>query len=132
MMILTLCHLSAIGADALAASSKTERAVWSTKAKVASDARSAFLDGVTKFADEELFAIRTSQPLGDGVVFLVQMWREDVKIIIVNSFDDPAQFTCAFYQVGTEPVPDEVIEALAKRLKGDLGSVPGVVFKDKI
>ena len=131
-MILTLWHLSAIGTEALAASSKTQRAVWSTKAEVASDARSAFLGEVAKFADKELFAIRTSQPRGDGVHFLVQMWREDVKIIILNPFDDPTQFTCAFYQVGTEPVPDEVIEVLAERLKGDLSLVPGVDFKDKI
>jgi hypothetical protein len=50
MTILTLCHLSAIGAEALAATSKTERAIWSTKAIVVSAARSAFLGEVTKFA----------------------------------------------------------------------------------
>ena len=92
---------------------------------------SAFLGEVTKFADKEMFAIRISEPRGDGVHFLVQMWREDVKIIILNPFDDPAQFSCAFYLTGTEPVPDEVIEALAKHLKGDLSLVSGVVFKDK-
>jgi hypothetical protein len=131
MTILALCHLSAIGTETLAASSKTERAIWSTKAIVDSAARSAFLGEVTKFADKEMFAIRISEPRGDGVHFLVQMWREDVKIIILNPFDDPAQFSCAFYLTGTEPVPDEVIEALAKHLKGDLSLVPGVVFKDK-
>jgi hypothetical protein len=131
MTILTLCHLSAIGAEALAATSKTERAIWSTKALVVSAARNAFLGEVTKFANKEMFAIRTSEPRGDGVHFLVQMWREDVKIIILNPFDDPTQFSCAFYLTGTEPVPDQVIEALANHLTGDLSLVPGVVFKDK-
>lgn len=131
MVIFALCPLSAIGTEATAASSKTERAIWSTKAIVDSGARSAFLDKVTKFADTEAFAIRTSQPRGDGVHFLVQMWREDVNIVILNPFDDPTQFDCAFYQTGTQPVPDEVVDALAKHLREELGLVPGVVFKEK-
>jgi hypothetical protein len=109
--------------------SKPERAIWSITAIVDGNARSAFLGEVAKFADKEAFAIRTSQPRQDGEHFLVQMWREDVNIIILNPFDDPTRFSCAFYQTGTQPVPNAVVNALAKHLREELGSIPGVVFK---
>jgi hypothetical protein len=115
---------------AAAENSKTERAIWSGKATVDPVARSAFISEVAKFADKEAFAIRTSQPRGDGVHFLVQMFREDVKILVLNPFDDPAQFDCFFYPTGPQPVPDEVVDALARDFREELGSLLGVVFKE--
>ena len=129
LTIFVFWQLSAIGTQATAESSKTERALWSAKAIVDPDARSAFLGEVAKFADKAAFAIRTSQPRGDGVHFLIQMWREDVNILVLNPFDDPTQFDCFFYQTGTQPVPDKVVDGWAKDLRGELGSIPGVVFK---
>jgi hypothetical protein len=116
---------------AMAAPSKSERAIWSIIAIVDGDARDAFLGEVTKFAEKEAFAIRTSQPRQDGEHFLVQLWRQDVKIIILNPFDDPTEFSCFFYQTGTEPVPGEVVDELAKHLRGELGLISGVSFKEK-
>ena len=123
-MIAALCYLAVAGAEALAASYKTERPIWSAKA-----ARSAFLAEVAKFADKEMFAIRIGEPRGDGEHFIVDMSREEVDIIILNPFNDPTPFRCAFYETGALPVASGVIEALASRLKEELGSVPGVVFK---
>lgn len=127
MVIFASCELIGIGTVAF---SKPERAIWSTMALVDGNARNAFLSAVTKFADKEAFAIRTSQPRDDGTHFLVQMWRDDVNIVILNPLDDPTQFNCFFYQTGALPVPDVIVDDLAKHLRGQLGLIPGVVFKD--
>jgi hypothetical protein len=70
LIIFALGQLAAQGTGAMAASSKSQRAIWSIIAMVDGDARSTFLGGVAKLADEEAFAIRTSQPRQDGVNFL--------------------------------------------------------------
>jgi hypothetical protein len=76
MVIFASCELVGTGTVAF---SKTERAIWSTMALVDGNARNAFLSAVTKFADKEAFAIRTSQPRDDGTHFLVQMWIEKAR-----------------------------------------------------
>jgi hypothetical protein len=131
MLIVTLCYLVVAGTEAFAAPYKTESPIWSAKATVASAARNVFLAEVAKFADEERFAIRIAEPRSDREHFVVDMWREDVDIIILNPFDDPTQFRCAFYQAGALPVPNDVILRLADHLKRIATEVAGVLIQEK-
>jgi len=64
------------------------------------------------FADKHAFSIRIAptDPTGDN--FLVQMWREDIKVIGVES-GDPGRFGIAFYNTYEErPVPLRVFDEL--------------------
>jgi hypothetical protein len=109
-----------------------QRARWSIIAIVDEGARGAFLGEMTKFAEKEAFAIRTSQPRQDGKHFLVQLWREDLNMLILNPFDDPTEFNCAIYQTGTEAVPDTGVDELAKHFREEFGQIPGVTFKEDV
>ncbi|MBR1148833.1 hypothetical protein [Bradyrhizobium sp. AUGA SZCCT0431] len=128
-IVFALCHLSAKEMEAFA---KTERAIWSIVMIVDEDARNAFLGELPKFANKEAFAIRISQLHQNKKQFFIHMRREDVNIDILNSFDDdPSRFDCFFYQTGIQPVPDAVVNALAKHLRTELSLIPGVVFEEK-
>jgi hypothetical protein len=52
LVVFACCQLSAKGMGAMAAPSKSERAIWSIIAIVDGDARDAFLVEVTKFAEQ--------------------------------------------------------------------------------
>jgi hypothetical protein len=62
-----------------------------------------------KFSDKQGFAIRIAPTTPSGKDFIVEMWREDVKIIGLNSFE-PGIFNFGFFDTdGTYPYPLPVI-----------------------
>jgi hypothetical protein len=125
-MTLLICCFSGGGGDAMAVSVRTERAIWSARIMVPPEARHEFMGQVEKFAQREVFVVRKGQPRGDNVHFLIEMEREDIRMTVLNPFNDPAEFDCFIYQAGSEPVPPHVIEALSNKFIGDVGLVSGV------
>ena len=78
-----------------------------------------------RYAEQHAFAMRIGQsdPSGDDV--LIQMWREDVKLIGVNPFE-PGEYRVSFYLTGGGTVPDAVLDSLVNSLGRELASVPSL------
>jgi hypothetical protein len=90
------------------------------------------LEQLKKFAEENGFAIRVGHTTPDGKRVLVQMWREDIKIIAVNPFDTGA-FRVSFYQTcacSQQMVPNSV-GALFDKLKSAVSAIPGITVSDQ-
>jgi hypothetical protein len=80
------------------------------------------------FAAKHAFAIRISQTDPTGEHFLVQMWREDVRLIGEDSLD-PGLFDMGFYNTYEErPVPVSVIDYLVDELRGFIEEIPDTTF----
>jgi hypothetical protein len=108
------------------------RAVQVTISKVALDQ---YTSQIRKFADTYSFAIRVSHSSPSPEDILVQMWREDVKIIGVNASDPGARevtFDIALYRscdcVG--PIQKASIDQLIHGLQQTVGQVHGAVFSE--
>ena len=53
--------------------------------KIELDQQEMLFDKLRSLADDEGFAIRIAPTTPSGIDFIVAMWREDVKIIALNS-----------------------------------------------
>lgn len=85
-------------------------------------------DQLRKFADQHAFTIQISQTDPTGENFLVQMWREDIKFIAVDS-GDPRLFKIGFYNASEEhPVDIEVVDELIIDLKEYIEEIPNSTF----
>jgi hypothetical protein len=88
-------------------------------------------DQLRKFADKHAFAIRIARTDPSGENFLVQMWREDIKVIAVDS-GDPGLFKIGFYNTYEErPVPTRVFDELIDDLRGFIAEIPNTTFTVK-
>jgi hypothetical protein len=84
-------------------------------------------DQFRKFAEKNAFAIRIAPTDPTGESFLVQMWRQDIKITGLDG--DPGQFGVAFYTTYEEqPVPLRVFDELIIDLKGFVEEIPNITF----
>jgi hypothetical protein len=84
--------------------------------------RDRFLAAIRKYADEQAFAIRIAPSDPSGEHLLIQLWREDVKIIGVNPFK-PEEFRISFYRNCGEPLPEAQVSALAESLRLALAKI---------
>ncbi|NJN80361.1 MAG: hypothetical protein HC797_07765 [Anaerolineales bacterium] len=83
---------------------------------------------LNKFADKHAFAIRIRPTAAPDDRFLVQMWREDIKIIGLDS-KDPGLFEIGFYNTYNErPIPIQVFDELIIDLKVFISEIDGVVI----
>jgi hypothetical protein len=84
-----------------------------------------------RFADKHAFSIRIAPTDPTGENFLVQMWREDIKVIGVDS-GDPGLFGIAFYNTYEErPVPSRVFDELVVDLREFIAEIPNTTFTVK-
>jgi hypothetical protein len=130
VLLLAFYQSSPMDMRAWAALLKVESAIRSIVAIVDVGARATFLAELRKFAETEGFSLRAGQVDQFGTHFIVEISRKDIHITIINPFPDPREVRFIFYQTGTQPVPDAVVDALAGHLRGELGSIQGVVFKE--
>lgn len=101
------------------------RKVWVTLAQNQHDQ---FFEQLRKFADKHAFEILISQTDPSGENFLVEMWREDIEVIGVDS-GDPGLFKISFFNTSEErPVSSEVIDQLIVDLKGFIEEIPNTTF----
>lgn len=83
------------------------------------------------FAGKHAFAIRISQTDPSGEDFLVQMWRQDIRIIGSDS-GDPGLFGIGFYNTYEErPVPSRVFDELITDLEEFIAEIPNTTFTVK-
>lgn len=96
------------------------------------DARDRLFDRLKEFSDRQAFAIRIapSDPIGES--FLIQMWREDIKVIGVNTIE-PTSFDLGFFDTCPASVPlrTDLFDLLVNDFKNFMSDVPGVTLQAK-
>jgi hypothetical protein len=88
-------------------------------------ARDSFFEALRQFAERNAFAVRIAPNSPTAKSSLIQLWREDLKVIGVNPFV-PEEFRISFYDNCSHPLPAERLDALADELRESLNRVKGV------
>lgn len=119
--IIIFCLLAIVGVGAIAMASKTnsdaEIPVRKAVIKIQEDQFDLLFDQVRAFADKYGFAVRIAPTAPTGKDFIVELWREDFKILAANPFDNGTFRVSIFNILGREVEEshiDDVVEALKK------------------
>jgi hypothetical protein len=129
--VILLASIGIVSVDAIAAQSDGEMPIRSITITVREDSRDRFFDQLRKFADAHAFAIRIAPTTPDTKHFLLQMWREDIKVVGANPFDPPEAFAISFYKNGKHPVEPAAVNLVITDLKGAVSQMPGVTFSER-
>lgn len=116
--------------SAMPAKSAPERPIRSVYLAIAEGAQHEFVEQLKRFADANAFAMRLGETHPQGDHILVQMWREDIKVIVVNPFD-PREFRVSFYENSAEPVVAESLSSLVDNFRSLVGLVRGATFLER-
>jgi hypothetical protein len=92
--------------------------------------QSQFFEQLKKFASKHAFAIRIARTRPDVPHYLIQMWREDIKIVGANPFHGVG-FSVSFFQNDDHQIDAKRLDRMVADLKKTLGSVHGVTIVDK-
>jgi hypothetical protein len=119
-----------IGVVAITAFAATERSVAKDQlplrgieVRIQQDGREALFDELGLFADRFAFAMRIGRVRPDKPSFLIQMWREDVKLIGTNASENI--YKIFFYENGDSPIPGGVLDYMADDLQKALENLDG-------
>lgn len=121
--------LTLIWGNAIAANPAPELPVRALVVTMAKGGLQNLLEQLRQFSDENAFAIRTSQSSPDPEHILVQMWREDIKGVGVNTSETGAadiSYSVAFYRNCNDAVPEWAFDAVVTRLRRVLIRTEGV------
>lgn len=92
--------------------------------------REQLFEQLNKFADKYLFRIRISSIAGPDDDFLVQMWRNDIEIIGLDS-QDPRLFEIGFYNTSEEYLTSShSVDSLVLSLKRLIEEIPNITFTE--
>jgi len=81
-----------------------------------------------KFADNWAYAIRIASANPSGDRFLIQMWREDIKVIATYP-SDPGSLDIWFYYTNPSiPVPGRYFDEEINDLKDFISEIPNSTF----
>lgn len=124
-----LIILAGVGAILLQSSArpKPEIPIVMVKIVINEGQREAFFEKINQFSERNAFAIRIGPPLPGQHDYLIQLWREDVKVIGTNPFD-PDVFQIGFYKNGPYDVPQEVLDYFLSDLEKTVNELPSVKF----
>ena len=129
-VICVLIGLAASQVDVMAARIAPENPLRSVRITIGESSQDEFFERLRDFADDNAFAMIVRVVRPDGKHFLVQMWRNDIKVIGVNPFE-PGEFRVGFYQNGPVPPPQFSIDYLIDSLRGAVAKIEGATFSEK-
>jgi hypothetical protein len=129
-LILLSFWLGMVWVNTMAATTTPENPIQSVLVTIGDNAQEDLLGQLKKFADANAFAIRVGHTRPDGKHILVQMWREDIKVIVVNP-SEAGTFRISFYQNSAEPVMATSIDTLMTDLRNDIAEIKGVRFSER-
>ena len=89
----------------------------------------AFLDQLRKFADANAFAVRIAQTSPDQTHVLVQLWREDIKGIGVNTSDTNTvgiAYSIFLYRNCNDAVPASAFAVVVAQLHDTFSQTEGI------
>lgn len=92
--------------------------------------RDRFFDQLRKFSDKHAFAIRIAPTTPEDKNFISQMWREDIKLVMVNPFEE-GKYRIYFYKNSVNGVQEDILNLLVLELKAFLTETPGVIVTDR-
>jgi hypothetical protein len=91
-----------------------------------------FFTQLQQFSTEEGFAIRISPTTPNEDSFIIEMWREDIKIIALNSFE-AERFNIAFFDTDglyPYPLPNWALDTLVNSFKVSINKIQGIQIID--
>jgi len=94
-----------------------------------------FVSQTKKFAEDNAFAIRVAHSSPNPNDILLQLWREDVKLIgvnIANTDSTNLAFEIGFYRNGDKLISGDSITQLVVDFKKTVGQVQSATFPDEI
>ena len=131
---LTLCLLLTIVCGSLTASDRPrELPVRVVKVTMVADALPAVLKQLGRFADENAFAFRAGQSSPDETHILVQLWRDDIKGVGVNTSDPKTAditYSIFLYRNCNDAVPESAFDDVGGRLRDMLSTIEGMISVD--
>lgn len=131
---LIFCLLSIIGVGSLAMASKTdsdaEIPVRKAVIKIQEDQFDLFFDQVRAFADRHGFAVRIAPTAPTGKDFIVELWREDFKILAANPFDK-GTFRVSIFNILGREIEESHIDGVVEALKQYTLKVEGAEFTEQ-
>ena len=84
-----------------------------------------------KFADKQAYAILIAPTALGPEGFIIQMWREDIKMIGANSYD-PGKFQIGFYDTDRlYPATESELDDSVKELISILGEIQDVMIVEE-
>lgn len=87
-----------------------------------------FFNQVKKFADKWAYSIRIAPTYPGSEVYLIQMWREDIKVIAGNNYG-AGRFSMGFFETyPTHPVPDQYFNEEVSDLENFISEIPDATF----
>jgi len=116
-LVLIIFSFAVLGVGAMANKSGVDPDVAIRKAVITvnEEQLDLFFEKMKAFAEENAFAIRVAPTAPTGKDFIVEMWREDFKILAANPFDKGSFRVSVFNILGQEIEPkyvDELVNAL--------------------
>ena len=84
------------------------------------------------FAEKHDFEFHLDFYDGDKKIFLVAMYREDIKILAVDVTNAPTVIELDFYERDpANPTPTDTVDALFGDLKSFISEIPNVTISEK-
>lgn len=95
--------------------------------------REELFNQLRKFADKHDFEFHLDFYDPDEKIFLVAMYRDDLKILADHAPNDPTMISIDFYERDpANPTPKETVEDLFSDLKRFISEIPGVTITEDI
>jgi len=118
---------SAGGSTEVKSESETPR--FSLSVSIGKNSREQFFSAIRSFSESHAFAYRIAKSDRNGEHYLVQLWREDVKLVAVNPFS-ATEFQVDIYNTCTcEPtLPQSQVLALGAELRQSISQVKSATF----
>jgi hypothetical protein len=125
---LLLCLVLCEQRQCWAALPERQRPLATITLTVGEEAQDELIVRLRKFAEATAFATRVVHYGNDKQHYLVEFWRGDLHITVINPFDDIRYFSVYIYRTGQTPVPAPHVDALVSDIQGVINEVQGVTI----
>lgn len=127
-----LVVVAAYGMNTMAGKARSDSETPIRKIEVSFDEgqHEQFFEQMKAFSDKHGFAIRVAPTTPTGKDFIIEMWREDLKILAVNPFD-PGIFKIGIYKNDGQEIPSEYLDKLIDDFEGFSRKVAGAKVNGK-
>ena len=113
------------------AQSESENPRFSQSVAIPTGSREQFFEAIRAFSAKNDFAYRIAPSNPGTGSYLVQLWRDDIKLVAVNSLT-PTEFTYYIYDTCScgPSLPQSQLLAVAGELRQAISQVKSAKFKD--
>ena len=111
-----------------AALPERERPIATVTLTVGKEAQDELIMRLKEFAEASAFTTRVVHYGNDKQHYLVEFWRGDVHIKVMNPFNDIRYFSVFIYRTGQAPVPAAHLDALVSDIQGVINEVRGATI----